>query len=376
MIVPIVKKLNSERKYKITVLGLTTAGLVLEKNDIPYISFKDIIQSNDVEALEMGRTLSSNMPEGKVSKEETIAYMGLSYFDLVTRLGKNEAEKQYLLKGRQAFFPITIMERFLSSLQPDLVVATNSPRTERAAIEASKKLGIPSICLIDLFGIAESEWIAQPQYAHKLCVLNEHVKKLYIEYGRDEEEIVVTGNPAFDRLGDHEKRVLGLQLKQQKWPDKKVALWASQTETGNEQLPREIERQLIEIVRRREDLHLIIRFHPNENIEINDYYEHPRVTISKSSDDLAVLLNAVDVLITMTSTVGLEAHLLGVPVVTVEMSVFAKDAPYAELGISSGIDHYSKLEEAIDNTDSLRMKNENLSKATDNVIMVIKSMLN
>jgi hypothetical protein len=65
---------------------------------------------------------------------------------------------------------------------------------------AVRQLGIPSICVVDLFAIDEVKWIGAPDYADQVCVLNESVRQFLVAAGRSEDQVVVTGNPGFDAL--------------------------------------------------------------------------------------------------------------------------------------------------------------------------------
>ena len=353
MLVPVIHALGSQVDARIQVLGLTTAGAVLERAGIPHIGFRDLLRAGDESALERGRALAADVPSGSIPKEESVAYLGLSYTDLCSRLGAAEAERLYVERGRQAFLPLTIMERLIMEERPDLVVATNSPRTERAAILTAGKVGIASVCLVDLFAIHDTQWIGQPGYANRVCVFSDYTRQLLISAGRPPADIVVTGNPAFDRLSDPSLPARGAQFRADRgWSETtRVVLWASQAEParhpftgalGDPQLPRLVERKLIEIVGRHPDWVMMIRPHPSEKLDLTDLPE--RVYASGPHDDLAESLMATDVVVAMSSTVGLEGAFLGKPLVTPTMSVTSSGAPYAKMGIALGVEHLAHLE--------------------------------
>lgn len=388
MMVPLIRYLEDHPEYQLKVLALTTAGSVLEKEGIPHYGFRHFIENQDTEALQWGKRLAQSMPVGKVPQEETIAYMGLSYMDLIQRLGEQKAEQKYAELGRQAFCPVTILKRILKKIQPDLLITTNSPRAEKAAVFSARKLGIPSICLVDLFALWEAEWIKDHQYADKICVLSEYVKNIIVKAGRDPQDIIVTGNPAFDRLTEKHLPDKSRNLRTRKhWGNSKVILWCSQPEPkahpmtgtpGNPELPRKIENILIDLLPRHPQWRLVFRPHPNDNVQFHNLPE--RVEVSSSEDDLEVLLHAIDCIITMTSTVGLQGAMLGKPFLTIEMSVFTPDAPYSDMGIAYGVDKLVNIEEALINILDKNWQPEIPSpisdgKATDNVVRVIQSML-
>ncbi len=385
MLVPIIKKLQKKRHLELIVLGLTTAGITLKKNKIPYIGFKDLLEVKDKGAVKWGERLAEPYSSSSlVPYDESVAYMGLSYVELEVRYGVDEASALYQEKGRQAFFPVSIMERFLSNESPDLVVATNAPRSEQAAITAAGNLGIKSICLVDLFALQEVQWIGQSGYANKVCVLSNVVKQTLIDAGRLSEEIVVTGNPVFDQLLEY-KELSSYWRKKKGWIDNlKVILWASQIEPekhpftdrqGNPGLPREIELEFINLMTKHPDWYLVIRAHPNEEISYDNLPENIRLS-DYTDEDLYGLIASVDLVVTMTSTLGLEAALLGKPLVTIDMSIFTDDAPYSKMGISKGVSSLHKLENTLLSVFSEeRLFTECLPEigdATDKILSVIR----
>ena len=204
---------------------------------------------------------------------------------------------------------------------------------------------------MDLFALQEVKWIGQKNYADKICVLNESVRQMFLRVGRDVHEVVVTGNPAFDRLTTDDARCAGQRLRADRgWADgRRTILWASQVEPdehpfdgslGDPKLPRKVEEVLRNIVADSADLRLIVRYHPSEQIP---FAPGRNVDFSQTTEPLSALLHAVDLVIVTASTVGLEAHIAGKPVVSVDMSVFTPDAPYAAMGISTGTSSLSEL---------------------------------
>ena len=387
MIVPVWKSLQKRNSYKLNVLGLTSAGKVLEKAGIPYYSFKDFVKETDAEALEWGKRLATGANDAVVSYEETIAYLGLSYFDMVERLGTDEAAAQYAKLGRQAFLPVSVMNRIFEDLKPDIVVATSSPRAERAAIMAARELNILSICLVDLFGLLEITWVGQPGYSNKVCVMSDYVKDILIDAGRSPDEVIVTGNPGFDRLASPKLAQQAKFFRKKKgWNNKIVILWASQAEPpihpvtgeqGDPDLPRKIEKELFDLIDQNKDWYLVVRIHPSDNAQILNTMD--RVEISHHSEDLAILLKAVDIIVTIASTAGLEGALLGKPFLTVDMSLFTQDAPFAKMGLSKGISNLKDLEmgikEIIEDQWHSTATLPPVGQATNNVIHVIDCLL-
>ena len=355
LLLPVVK-LAIAQGFDAKLLAMTTAANVARQAGIEALGFADLLCFAAPSAHEYGVELCRDMAaDGPVPLTESIAYHGINFAELVANLGEDKAFQLYEAKGRHAFLPVQLFVRVLAELQPDVVIATNSPRSEQAAIIASGKLGIPAVCAVDLFALQEVKWIGQQSYADKICVLNESVKEMFLRAGRTEREVVVTGNPSFDASGGGDARRAGQRLREDRgWTDtRRTILWASQVEpaehpfdgsTGDPELPRKVEGILREIVGGREDLRLVVRYHPSEQIP---FAPGRNVEFSPTIKPLNALLHAVDLVIVTASTVGLEAYIVGKPVISVDMSVFTPDAPYSAMGISTGVSNLSSLAAAV-----------------------------
>ena len=348
MQIPVLQVLREQGDYELIVLGLTTASERLQAAGLPHIGYRHLVEEGDERALEIGEMMARELgASDKVSREETVAYLGLSYQDLVDRFGENEAKSQFKLQGRRAFLPLTIMERTFKKYQPDLVVATNSPRSEKAAILTARTMGIPSVCLMDLFDPREFEdRIGKPGYADRVCVLSEAVKENLKTFGRPDTEIVVTGNPAFDDLAKPDLQSAAEQLRVEKgWANGKVILWARQVNPNDWGLYESVEAHFYELLERHPDWHLVIRLHPNDLTQFENLPS--KVILSSQKDDLSTFLQASDVVITVNSTVGIQGVAIGKPLITVELGAASPFTPYGELGFSIGIKDVNLLEESI-----------------------------
>lgn len=374
------------RGHQVDILALTTArDYAVARNWMP-LGFKDFISTNDVEALKVGAKLMIDEANGLVSREESQAYLGLNYLDLVAELGAAKAEIEYAEKGRQAFLPVRTLKKILRKLQPDILVTTCSPRSEYAALIASAELGIPSVCLLDLPDAHMLARVANAPGVRAICVSNSIAKEMLLHRGVDPELVHVTGNPAFDDLRNVDEVQVGNYRKTLNVSTQsRVLVWASQPEPAihpingkfsDPQLPTKIEMTLREWVRRRKDVRLVIRFHPNES---KYFLPQKNVHLSKREDDLRVLLNACDGLITMTSTVALQAASLGKPVLSVDLSVFTDDMPLSTLGFSRGISAICGISSALDDwlasptcSTYFSAQSINAAESVSNVILGLK----
>jgi hypothetical protein len=332
MIPPVIRALEARASVDARVLALTTARKPIEDAGLACFGFRELAGPGDEAAMETGRRLAAALTQHPdVDPAETEAYLGLSYHDLEARHGAGAA-RLFAERGRQAFLPLSIMERAFDLVRPDLVLATNSPRAEEACIRLARQRGVPAVCMVDLFGGLHVPRIRQADYADRVCVLSDRTKRMLVEGGRDPGDIVVTGNPAFDTLADQAHRRAALRLREQMgWNGRRVITWISQLEPGDPGLPRRVDRELASLVERHPDWRLVVRPHPSEQALPNEAFPE-RAHVSRQCEPLPALLLASDAVIVICSTVGVEAALLGRPVVLLDVPVTVERAPYVEIG--------------------------------------------
>ena len=348
-LLPVIEHLRACAGIRVEILALTTAADVCARRGLPFHGFKDFPAVHDERSRAHGQRLSALQPaHPTVTLEESIAYLGACYRDLEDAQGGTGAAAGFARDGRQAFLPVASLRTILDQVAPDAVLATSAPRAEWAAVIAARQAGIPSVVVVDLFGLSERERLLDPAYGNAICVINESVRQGLIAGGRAAEVIRVTGNPVFDRLADPELRERGAALRRlRNWgAAQRVITWASQPEPADPQLPRRIEAALLATLADHPDWHLVLRPHPS------DVYTLPpaggQVSHSSRSEDLHAVLAASNVVVTMTSTVGLEAAFLGIPVVTWDLSENTPFCPYTSMGISQGVVEMGDFSQAIE----------------------------
>lgn len=361
MVIPVIEELQRTCDVEIQVLALTTAGPQLRSQGRSCLGFADFVDpARDEQALQWGRELAASNANALVPVNESVAYLGLSFADLVTEHGLERARQMLQERGRGAFLPVSTLQRVLERLRPDVVIATNSPRAEQAAILAARQVCIPALCMVDLFAVEEIKYVGQPGYADRICVLNEDVRDRFLRHGRQPGEILVTGNPAFDALAKPEHAMAGSRLRQQLGGDK-VILWPSQPEPlrhritgapGDPALPRRLQAELEAVARRHEDWRLLVRPHPSE--DPGRFPVAPPAVLSPPSQPLAHVLHAADAVVCLNSTVGYEAALLGKPLVHLPMSVYWEEADYSGMGLGLVVRQLEDLELALNSVLSGR----------------------
>jgi len=349
MVLPVARLMLQEGRFQPLILGLTTAHASVIAAGFPCLGLRDFLTDADDSAIACGRELARDLDTAIVGEDESAAYLGLSWMDLLAEHGQPGAEKLYAEQGRQCFSPVATMTRVLKATGADLLLTTSAPRAEKAAVIAAARLGVPAVCMVDLFAAYEFVWLREPDYAQRICVMNGRVRDKLLAAGRPPEDIVVTGNPAFDSINETEVVAAGRALRSARgWGDASnpaspiVVTWISQVEPsehscrpgerGNPKLPQEIWNLLSLTCQQLKDVFCVCRAHPSEPA---DDRELPSGQwLSRSSEPLHALLHASDLVVVMTSTVGLEASIAGTRVLQVLGSLYSVDAPYLDYGVA------------------------------------------
>ena len=361
MVLPVIRALSRlAPDMKIDLMALTTAAHEARRQGFECLGYRDFASWYDARALAaVAAPLLADARHPLVDEAESVAYLGINLLDLQEQLGVQAARQLFAEKGRWAFRPRLFMERLLRHLRPDVVVATNSPRSEQAALDAAMSLGIPGVCMVDLFSPAGDPFLERTQYADRIVTISELGKSNMVAGGVPSERIRVTGNPAFDSLRDPrhaadaaaDREALG-------WSGLRVILWAGHLELmppGMGQVadpaafPRQAEACLRDYVAHHPDTALVIRYHPNHAASFRSEVAQERVLWSEPAQrhthrDIAL----ADVVVVQATTVGLEAAIAAKSVLSLDHSPSRHIFPCSEQGVSRGVPSFEALPGALD----------------------------
>jgi hypothetical protein len=331
------------------ILALTTAAGVARRAGERPLGFRDFCAGADApRAIAYGERLLGDQQHPDVAREESLAYLGLNFMEWVQAAGEEGAWARWHAQGRQGFRPVRLMTRILGELCPDVVVATNSPRSEEAAIAAAHALGIPTLSMVDLFALPGDPYRARQVHADRITVLSEGTHRNLVEAGVDAQRIVVTGNPAFDELAAAQAQEAGARFRSERgWGDRPVVLWAGHMEPEDADprwagaaLGNAVQAALLQEVLAREDACLAIRYHPNEWHRFTPPPAHPRVHWSQPGrEGLLPVLAAADVVVVQATTVGAQAHAAGKQLLGLSFSPLVQRSgmDYGRLGLGTGV---------------------------------------
>ena len=348
MVLPVMHQLRLlDPEIECVLLALTTAYPLATKAGEQPLGYKDFLHLVDApSAVRWGEILlgSNNSPD--VTREESIAYLGINYLDLISQNGEAGAAQLYAEKGRYGFLPVRFMNLLIEMVKPDVVIATNSPRSEEAALTAAVTRGIPSVGMVDLFGLDSDPYVLRVAKPDFTCVLAESVRKRLIQRGFAATGVKVTGNPGFDGLFNPRNYELAdVFIRRKGWLGKDVIFNAGSWEPvahvdtpvpAGRSFPVEIEGILRRYVTARTNTALIQRYHPGDWFTYVRLPDDPNVHFSEPPNELIhPLLIASSVVVNTNSTVGLEAAVIGKPVISIENSPSVHEwFSLAKLGVS------------------------------------------
>lgn len=362
IMLPLLKALRAQEPGVRCVLLALTNGYprAVAAGEQP-LGYKDLLHLVDRDAaLAWGARLHGGNRSPDVSEAESQAYLGINYLDLEAQYGEAGAAARYAEKGRYGFLPLHFMRRLMAHLQPDAVVATNSPRSEEAALRVAVERGIPSIGIVDLFGMDSDPFVLRDVKPDHTCVIAESVRARLLARGFAPGRVHVTGNPAFDGLFLPASRERAEAfLHERGWEGQQMLLYIGAWEPvahpstdvpPGRSFPIEVEGILRSYVRARPRTALVVRYHPGDWFEYPRQPAEPQVHFSEPpKEPIHPLILAASVVVTANSTVGLEAAVAGKPVVSIENSPAVRHwFSLAELGVSYGSPTHHDLPATLD----------------------------
>lgn len=393
MCLPVMQELRAMAPgAEVQVMALTTAAQVARSAGERPLGYREFLPLCDETAV---RQFGSKLLEGNqhpaVDPEESLAYLGINFLEWVESEGLESANAKWQRSGRRGFLPLNFFRKVLAHHRPDVVVATNSPRSEQAAIEAALDLGIPCLTLVDLFALENDPFTKRHRHADRVTVLNEVTRANLVAAGLPADRILVTGNPAFDALNDARARKDASRwLEDMGWQGRHVVLWAGHKEPTavatpgdlGTKLGQAVQSTLVDWMCSRDDVCLAIRYHPNEWQDFDPPARHPRLHWSVPSEEslLRPLLSA-DQVVVQATTVGVQAYAAGKQVVGLGFSptVQSTGMDAQRLGIGRSVESLEALvpalERGLDRSAEVISGDPDRDRASVRVAQAVLSML-
>lgn len=319
------------RKYDVSILALTTAyNELLDDRVIKYKISDFAFLFDDIydEAVRYGKMLynlnSNNVTS--ISQSDLVFYLGISFFELVSQYGYDEAFRLYQDKGRVVFYPTSCLTRIIKYLSPNVVFTTNSPRMEAASIRAAQKLNIKAVQIIDLFG---DDYL--PPSADFIIVMNDFVKQKLEQAGINK-IILPLGQPVLDKtytevckinrqnlkrkfgINDTQRVLLFSPTKYYKWNED-----LSVKEIGNESVINAPIFSILNKLASEHNLVVLIRPHPvyDSIIDYEKYLHYPYIRYYDNNQlNLYECIALSDIVLTYISTIAVQSVICGKVVFT------------------------------------------------------------
>ena len=356
---PVFKAMQA-RGYCCLVIALTIGHSKAKQLNLEPVGYQDFLHLVDAKrVLVVGAGLQNGNQHPDVEEFESACYLGINYLEMQQSVGAVDADIAYRKKGRASFLPINFFKRLMAHLQPAVVVATSSPRSEQAAIEAAVSCGIPSLTMVDFIPPSDP-FMSRAVHAGRITVAADFICDELIEKGVDPARIVVTGSPDFDALFEtHYTKAAKVKRFELGWCGLRVILWAGYVELleGNFDpayagtgFGLAVEKHLRAWVARHPHSALVIRYHPGQYHKFPDLGEQERVYYSNPiAEPLIPLLHLSDAVVVQASTVGFEAATLGKIVLTLGFapSVTASDFDYSRFGLGSKVSNWDELDKQL-----------------------------
>ena len=229
-----------------------------------------------------------------------------------------------------------IGKKIMSKFGINLVICIDENGTSRFLVYAAHSMGVPSLAF--QHGIIHPTHISYNYsrqdvdfydnnfnclFADRTAVFGSHFKKLLITQGNyQSKRLVVTGQTKMDFLSNDKKKVDKKQtlMKLKIHPSYKIVVFASQPLKNISELKLTLS-TIIKCIRKLNKVSLVIKVHPGD--DENTYYQilkelNFQATVIKRFD-LYEILSVSDLILSISSTVMLEALIMGKPAIQVNL---------------------------------------------------------
>ncbi|PKP61393.1 MAG: hypothetical protein CVT88_00225 [Candidatus Altiarchaeales archaeon HGW-Altiarchaeales-1] len=255
---------------------------------------------------------------------------------------------------------IETIKRMIEIETPDLVLLQGEADSfGRCAVTAAKLRGIPVVAILHgllspyncAYMHSKDDISSEGSIKYTYCPIPDKTavygpcdtKTLTEIHAYPEDSVIVTGQPRYDSLArakeiyNKEKTFEKLNLDK----NKRLIVWATNSYIFNESSKKDIYAVFDSIKKISDDFQLIIKKHPGYYMDdsvYNKIYQekfgiHPLIT---KEADTSELLYASDLVIIEDSTVGIEAIILGKPVIRINFSGHQEVMPYVSSGAALG----------------------------------------
>ena len=328
-IIPVIKKMSENHDFQFY-----------------FISKEEDLKSFDIEF----EAITKNNPEWV--KNEDIKMLDTLFSDENLQNAFEDENDVYLFKGElyslfkrrlpYLLFKLRLSNNFIHKYSPDMVIVGDDRSTiTRTCILPAKKKKIPVVEIQHgLFSLPEIFVNLMPKpISDKICIWGNSSRRYLLELGFEDEKIEITGSPEFD---EHKKFAESFEDK-----ENKIILFATQAPYKS------INLEVIEEMGKNKKLDefvIYVKPHPDEDPVSYEFLEDKfpdKVYVRPKNENLSHLLAVSDVILTISSTVGLESAILDKPLICINF--LNEKSMYVDDGIALEVKNIEELSEGIIN---------------------------
>jgi hypothetical protein len=235
---------------------------------------------------------------------------------------------------------LAVVRRVIQVEKPNLLITVDETGLLGKSVAlAGRQRKVPTLNI--QHGVrSDSPWL-EDQLFTRLAVFGERDRELFIRRGTPPERVVATGAARYDQLALRQNlkpraevaTELGLD------PRRPIVVFASQAPIGRitPHLKLQTHLAIADAVLALPEIQCVVKLHPGALDDLPEkarFHPTAATTVVVRHYDLYSLLNACDLLITIHSTVGLEAAVLDKPILIVNLSQLPDPIPYTEEGVA------------------------------------------
>lgn len=333
-LLPVIRSVQANAGYRpIVVTGDATAAARLAEERIPFLSLYEF-PGDVVRHAWMARTALREFHRIATSQGHDPSR---SFLGEMKQLGIFE-----VLSWRVMFLQqiIDATEDLLRGSVKGIVTASGVHPIGKTVLTLANRVGVPTVLLQDGFYGEGPDALTigfLPISAQTVCVWGPGFEKILLRYGVGPNRIRITGQPRFDRIValtgyDSRSEICNVLAIPDKAP---LLVFASQNIFRREEQHRALLQSFADVLASIPEARLVVKLHPAEHPFLWNRAQAAlglqRLRIVKDID-LYRLLAASDVVMTVFSTVALEALLLGKPLVILTHLERSSEMRFVEFG--------------------------------------------
>lgn len=321
-LMPVVKELRTKKDYNVYVMARESDIKRYEDN---YSFSKLKLKKPGLKRMiisPLKRKVKSY--SSKMENPGSFKYRGVDIWNYVME------DLYHLNKGRlNVIYHLENFKQILDNLEPNLI-AVGDDRTSfvRGQLIQAMNRGIPVVEV--QHGLYLPGGPMTDPISTRIFIWGEGTKAALIEAGAREDQLEVTGSPIYDPLAS---RIPDMKHD----PQHKTILFATQplaTQSISDDTNLQVAQEIAGFIDKRRDLKLIVKPHPVENA---DYYRNALksfpedvVDVRDGREDIFKFLELADIVILLSSTVGIEAAIMDKPMICIK----SKQSIYVEEGVA------------------------------------------